>query len=305
MKIATKPSRALARVLVIAGWIAPALTAASDGYRSLSVPYSSQNPITIGSGIDIDLINQQRYTCLNLDPDAARFLDGAGAVKTDATVELISDYKSLANTLNLEVDYKSKGDVSIAALKAGGSVEFSSKYENFAKDEDRSLAIVFKASSDFGRKGLSDFVLKKEFSDLIVNGKHDEFRSRCGTHTVVAQQNVVMVAIVVLLSDVTSSSKKALEATYKSNITASGSIGIAELSGSVDKKIVWKSLIEAASRVGKMKVQFASTGGAGVTDALKVMSIPDPAKIEEVLKTLKEAGSTFIQSNSAPAKFKN
>src|SRR5690606_10459250 len=76
-----------------------------------------------------------------------------------------------------------------------------------------------------------------------------------------------------------------------------------ELAGSVDKRVVWKSLIEAASRVGKMKVQFTSTGGAGVTDALKGMSIPDPAKVEDVLKTLNDAGSTFVQANSAPAKF--
>lgn len=290
-------------VALVVSALAPLPVNAQNDLRSLSVPYSSGNPTTIGSGIDVDLINQQRSTCLDIPAGAITFLDGPGAVRTDATIELVSDYKSLSKTLNLDVDYKSKGDVNFAAIKAGGSVEFSSKYEDFAKDESRSLAIVLKASSDFGRRGLSDYALKKEFADLLASGKYAAFREKCGTHTVVAQQNMAMVAIVVSLSDLSASSKRSLEATYKSNINGSGTINGVGLSGSVDKTIAWKSLVEAAKKVGRMNVQWASVGGAGITDALKVMTIPDPAKIDAVLKTLNEAGATLTQPNSAPAKF--
>ena len=299
-----KPQTACLWMLVLIGSaLAPIQARAQNDLRSLSVPYSSANPTTIGSGIDVDLINQQRFTCLDIPTGAVTFFDGPGAIRTDASIELVSDYKSLSKTLNLDVDYKSKGDVNFAAIKAGGSVEFSSKYEDFAKDESRSLAIVLKASSDFGRRGLSDYALKKEFAELLTSGKFGAFRERCGTHTVVAQQNMAMIAIVIALSDLSASSKRSLEASYKSNINASGTINGVGLSGNVDKTIAWKSFVEAAKKVGRMNVQWASVGGAGITDALKVMTIPDPAKIDAVLKTLNEAGATLTQPNSAPARF--
>ena len=149
---------------------------ASDDYRSLSVPWSDNNATTIGSGLDVDLINQQRFTCLSFKDDDVKWLDGAGAVKTTATIELVSDYQSLAKTLDLEVDYKSKADVGIAALKAGGSVDLNLKYATFAKDESRTLAIVVKALSNYGRRGLVKYTLDDRFAKLIREGKFDQFR---------------------------------------------------------------------------------------------------------------------------------
>lgn len=52
---------------------------AADDYRSLSVPWSNNNPTTIGSGLDVDLVNQQRFTCLTVGDSNIQWLDGAGA----------------------------------------------------------------------------------------------------------------------------------------------------------------------------------------------------------------------------------
>jgi len=151
--------------------------------RSLTVPYSADGAGSVGSGIDIDLVDQVRFTCVQFAPEDIRWLDGDGAVATEATVNLVTNYASLAKTLNLDVDYKSKADVSMAKLKAGASVDLSIKYEDFARDEERSLALVFKAQSDYGRQGLQPYQLQQEFNDLVAQGKFDVFRQRCGTHT--------------------------------------------------------------------------------------------------------------------------
>jgi hypothetical protein len=276
---------------------------ASDDYRVLSVPWSHDSPITIGSGLDIDLINQQRFSCLNFKDEDLKWLDSDGAVTTSETFELVTDYKSLAKTLGLEVDYKSKADVSIAALKGGGSLDLHLKYDSFAKDESRTAAIVVKAVSDYGRKGLRDYPLKSDFSSLIVAGKYDDFRQRCGTHTVVAEHRDALVAIVITLSDITSSSKQAFEGMYKTSINASGTLNAVTASASSDFSTNWKSLIEAASRIGTLKVSFESRGGAGISDATKVAITSDPTKIDQILAALTTIGSSFTKENSAPVEY--
>jgi hypothetical protein len=276
---------------------------AAEDYRILSVPWSNNNPTTIGSGLDVDLINQQRFTCLAFDDQAVKWLDGGGAVQTTSTIEMVSDYETLAKTLNLEVDYKSKADVGIAALKAGSSVNLNVKYDTFAKDESRTLAIVVKAFSDYGRKGLVKYSLDDKFSSLISDKMFDEFRAQCGTHTVVAQRNEAMVAVVIQLSDISAESKRTIQTAYNSTFGAKGSINGAEVSGNVEKQVKWKSLIETAKRMGTMKILFESRGGAGVSDALKVAVSSDPGKIDTILSALSSIGASFTQANSVPVEY--
>ncbi|MDR6384009.1 hypothetical protein [Paraburkholderia caribensis] len=276
--------------------------AAAD-YRTLSVPWSDNNPTTIGSGLDVDLINQQRFTCLTYGDADVKWLDGAGAIHTNVTVELVSDYRSLAKTLNLEVDYKSKADVSIAALKAGGHVDLNVKYQTFAKDEARTLAIVVKAFSDYGRRGLVKYVLDQKYASLIDAGKFDEFREKCGTHTVVAQHNEAMVAVVILLSDISAESKKTIETTYNSGFGAKGPIGGAEISGDTQLQTNWKNIIETARRLGNMQITFESRGGNGVSDALRLAVSSDPTKIDTILSSLAAVGASFTQINSVPVEY--
>ena len=215
----------------------------------------------------------------------------------------MSDYATLAKTLNLEVDYKSKAEVQITALKAGGNVNLNLKYDTFAKDESRTLAIVVKAFSDYGRKGLTKYKLEDEFAAMISAGKFAEFRQRCGTHTVVAQHNDAMVAVVIQLSDISAESKRALQTTYASSFGGSGVVNGVTISGSVETQAQWKSLIETARRMGTMKVSFESRGGAGVSDALKVAVTSDPAKIDTILASLSSIGASFTQANSAPVQY--
>jgi hypothetical protein len=182
--------------------------AGADELRSLSIPYSPMAGIAVGSGVDIDLVNQQRFTCLDFQGTDVRWLDGDGAIATNASVDLVTDYESLAKTLDLEVDYKSKADVGLAKLKAGAEVNLNVKYSDFAKDEARSLALVFSAKSDYGRQGLQPFHLQQEFQQLISDQKYDDFRKRCGTHSIVAVRRQSAVAVVVMISELTHSAKK-------------------------------------------------------------------------------------------------
>lgn len=272
-------------------------------YRELSVPYSSTTPTVIGAGVDVDLINQNRSVCLDNSADRLQWLDGAGAISTEASIELVSSYKALERTLGLEVDYKSKGSVNIQAIKAGASVDLNMKYSEMAKDESRSLAIVVKGQSNFGRRGLMKYELLPEFKTMLDNGQLDKFRERCGTHSVVAQQNEVMVAVVILVTELTSSTKSSLEGLYKSSINASGTIKIAEVSGSSDKSVAWKNVVETAFQLGAVSVTFASRGGTGVADALKVLTVPNPREVANIVQTINGLGPSFTQANSAPVKY--
>jgi hypothetical protein len=272
-------------------------------YRELSVPWSSSAATYIGSGIDVDLINQNRNICLDNSGDRVQWLDGAGALSTEATIELVSSYKALERTLGLEVDYKSKGSVNMKAIKAGASVDLNIKYSQMAKDESRSLAIVVKGQSNFGRRGLTKYEFLPEFKALLTNGQLDTFRARCGTHSVVAQQNEVMVAVVILVTDLTSSTKSSLEGLYKSSVNASGTIKMAEVSGSSDKSVAWKNVVETAFQLGSVSVTFASRGGTGVADALKVLTVPNPREVANIVQTINGLGPSFTQANSAPVKY--
>ncbi|BAN22494.1 putative uncharacterized protein [Caballeronia insecticola] len=286
--------------MVIACCLLVPLAHGTDDYRSLSIPRSNNNAITIGSGIDVDLVNQQRSACLNYKDSDVAWLDGAGAVQTNATIELVSDYTSLAKTLNLEVDYKSKADVNFAALKAGASSSLNIKYDSFAKDENRNLAIVVKAFSDYGRRGLTQYSLDEKFRHLIDDKKFDEFRTACGTHTVVAQHNQSMVAVVLLISASSAASKKSIEATYKTAFEGKATINAVGVSGNVEMGTRWKTIVETAERLGKIKIDFESRGGAGISDALKVAVSADPENINSILSTLTTIGTSFTQTTSAP-----
>lgn len=276
---------------------------AADDLRTLSVPYKTDSAITLGSGLDIDLINQQRDSCLEFVDADIKWLDSDGAVATTASMELVSDYKSLAKTLNLEVDYKSKADVSIAKLKAGGSLDLNLKYEDFAKDENRSVAIVVKAYSDYGRRGLRSYPLKKEFKDLVEQGKFDAFRQRCGTHIVVAEHRNAMVAVVITLTEVTASSKRAFEGMYKTHFEVDGPVKVATVKASSDFTTKWKSLIDSASRLGRLDVKFESRGGAGIADATKFAITGDPAKVDQILAALGTVGESFTREKAAPVEY--
>ncbi len=275
----------------------------ADDLRSLSVPYKTDSAITIGSGLDIDLVNQQRDSCLEFGDSDIKWLDTDGAIATTASMELVSDYKSLARTLNLEVDYKSKADVGIAKLKAGGSLDLNLKYEDFAKDETRSVAIVVKAFSDYGRRGLRSYPLKKEFRDLVEQGKSEMFRQRCGTHIVVAEHRNAMVAVVITLTEVTASSKRAFEGMYKKHFEVAGPIKVATVKASSDFTTKWKSLVEAASRLGRLDVKFESRGGAGIPDATKLAITGDPTKVDQILAALGTVGDSFTREKAAPVEY--
>lgn len=276
---------------------------ADEDFRTLTVPYSGSGAESVGSGIDVDLVNQARFTCLEFQQTELRWLDSSGAISTDATVELVSNYASLAKTLNLEVDYKSKADVSFAKLKAGAEMNLNIKYEGFAKDESRSLALVFKAQSDYGRQGLQPYRLQQPFTDLVSAGDHDGFRRRCGTHTIVAVQRKSSVAVVLEISELTASAKKSIETLYKTAVSASGPIKAVDVSASTDKSVGLKSLIESASKVGSLRVQFESRGGMGISDAMKASIVANPANVEQILTNVSQIAGSFTQESSAPVQY--
>jgi len=276
---------------------------AADDYRSLSVPWSDKTPVALGTSIDIDLINQTRYTCLTNKPEDEKWLDGAGAVSTTVTVELVTNYQSLSKTLNLETDYKSKADINFEAVKAGGNLDLNLKYDTFAKDENRTLALVVKAQSNFGRRGLTQYKLDDKFVKLIAMGNYDEFRTACGTHTVVAQSNQAMVAVVIQLSDTSSQTKQTIESTYKSTFGASGTVSGVGVSGSAEMQAKWKSVVEAAKRLGTMRVIFESKGGVGLSDGLKLAISSNPENIDTILAALGSVGASFTQEKAAPVNY--
>lgn len=278
--------------------------AAADDTVSLAVPYSATQTTTIGSGLDFDLINQARFSCAPVAEADIVWLDSQGAIATKATIELVTSYSSLAKTLNLESDYKSKADVSIVALKGGASVHLNVKYDTFAKDESRSLALVVKAQSDYGRKGLRNApALDKKYQDLIDNKKYSEFRQRCGTHIVLAEHRMSMVAVVITLSDVSSSARQSLQSMFETSGKFGGTIDAAAVSASSEMATTWKQLIETAARLGKMHIDFESKGGQGISDALKLKITNDPTKIDQILEKLAEVGGSFTNNNSAVVEY--
>jgi hypothetical protein len=270
---------------------------------AVSIPWSNTNAISVGTGIDVDLIDQQRGTCLAQTAADVGWMDNAGAAHTLSSMELVSTYQALTKTLSLEVDYKSKADLDIGALKAGGSLNLNLKYDTFAKDESRTLAIVLKAWSDYGRKGLSKYSLDTVSEKLVTDGSYEEFRARCGTHTVVAQHNEAMLAVVIQMSDLSAAAKQTLETSYSRNFNASGAIDAAKLSGSSELQANWKTFMETASKLSKVTVTFESKGGAGIPDALKVAVGPDATRIDAILSALQSVGPSFSQSTSAPTKY--
>ncbi|WP_091137655.1 hypothetical protein [Nitrosospira sp. Nsp14] len=240
---------------------------------------------------------------MNFNEEDIKWLDSSGATQTSSTIELVSDYKSLAKTLELDVDYKAKGDVSIAALKAGASLQLNSKYQDFARDESRTLAIVVKAVSYYGRKGLREYKLKQPFDQYILAGNHEEFRTRCGTHTVVAESRQSMVSAIIMITDLGRTSKTSLENLYKSTFSASGAIEAVKVEASDELTLKWKNIVDTASKLGTMKISFESRGGSGVSDALKIAASNNPEDIKAILTSLTSLGSSFTQSKSAPYEY--
>lgn len=271
--------------------------------KAVAIPWSTANALTIGTGVDVDLIDQQRGTCLEQNATDVIWLDGTGATQTQSKMELVTSYESLTNTLNLEVDYKSKANLDFSALKAGGSLNLNVKYDTFAKDESRTLAIVFKAWSDYGRRGLAKYSLDTAKAKLIAEGKYAEFRAACGTHTIVAQHNEAGLAVVILLMDLTAESKRALETSFSTNFSAAGSVEAVKLSGSIDMQANWKTFMTTASRLSKVQVTFESKGGAGISDSVKVAVAPDPTRLDAILTALQSVSPSFTQSASVPVQY--
>ena len=290
-------------VAVIAAGAPPAWSADVEDVN-MAVPYSATLPTTVGTGLDFDLINQARFTCAPVKETDLIWLDTQGSIETKATIELVTDYTSLAKTLNLEVDYKSKADVSIAALKGGASVDMNIKYDTFAKDESRTLALVVKAQSDYGRKGLRNRPpLDAKYQALIDSGDFAKFRELCGTHTVTAEHHTAMIATVITLSDVSASARQSLQTMFKTGANFGGTISAATVSGSVDMTTTWKQLIETGNQLGKMHIDFESKGGLGIPDATKLAITNDPRKLDVILAQLATVGTSFTKENSGIAEY--
>lgn len=264
------------------------------------LPYDEQSAIFVGMGIDPEITDIARSPCLAYEAEAMEWIDTEGAVATKFSVEVVSNYESLAKTLHFGLDYSSLGSVSAEVLS--GSVEHSLKLkrDEFAKEEERTLNLIVKAESSYGRRGLRQYSLKPEYSQLIAEKKYDEFRSSCGTHTVIAEQRTSVVAIVITIRNLNKASKESIESNLVQKMSGGAKIEAVNAKVESNLSVTWNRIIDQARALGTLSATFESKGGKGIPNAVQVAIISNPQDIDKILENLSEIAKDFTKENSAP-----
>ena len=272
---------------------------ASAAPGEITIPYSATGNKTVGDSINIEFPATALGRCVTYDTSAMKW-DTAGAISSNGTIEILSDYTMDKSAIDLDLGIKTAGEIKAGTFNANTSLDASYKSSRIRSNEERTISIVFHAFADYGRYLIENYSIKPglpSFQDIKA------FRSACGTHFIRGQHRISELAIFVEILMSSKSGKDVLDASLTRTIGGGGTIAGITGSGSATLSAAYKSIIDFARESGTVRVDYRALGGPGIKAAGEAAKLTDPADLKKLSDTASTVSASFDQANSAVAEY--
>lgn len=260
------------------------------------IKYHSDINLHMGSAFDAHYTIDQKQQCI--DYDEIEWVDGGGAVETTLEMELVDNYKKLYERMNLDLNFEASAKIN-KIIKGEVSADFKSKFEKKHKLEDRTVTLLIKARSDYGRRAMRNQRLKPEFQKMIDEGRYQEFVQKCGRFFINQEKRGAEVYVLIHIRDLSKSAQKKLVIDYKDSFKASFKF----VDVSVDKKIHYERFISTAAKLGKIEVSYHAVGTDGMSALDALVSNFNPKNIEGILNAMSSVMANSNKENAAPLQY--
>jgi hypothetical protein len=259
------------------------------------IPYSSASNRTIGDAINIDFPNAAIGRCVDYSNDDIKW-DNEGAISSDGSVQILSDYTREKEEVDLDLGLKASGKIKAGVFNANTALDATFHTNRIRANDDRSISIVFHSSADYGRRMIEDYKVKDGGPSVEPL---PAYRAICGTHFIRGQRRASELAIFVEITTSSRSGKDALNASLSRTIGGGASLKAFSGEGSATVTAAYKSIIEFARESGTVHVEYSALGGPGIKAAGDAAKITDPADLVKLSQIASDVAGLFTQANSS------
>lgn len=268
--------------------------AAAQSAGELLLPYSPTGSITLGDAIDIDAPFASVGRCVTYQKDDLKW-DTGGAVNSDGTIEINSDYNRRKRDDDITLGLKTTADVKAGVFSGKATTDASYHRNTVREDEDRLTTISFRATADYGRLLIENYAPISGMADPSSSA----FRRKCGTHFVRGQHRISELAILVEITSASHTGKDALDASLTQTFGGGGGTKVVTANGSTELKATYKSIIDFAQTAGKVRIDYRALGGPGIKAAGASAKLVDPKDFDKLAQIVSGVADDFDQNNSS------
>jgi len=242
--------------------------------------------LTLGKGLDPAQPNEEKRICFDF-PEPNKKTEGA--LKTTASIEVLENTRNITAILN----YDTNIDANLLFFSANTQFDFDNTYTL----DKRSVSVVVKASTEYGRLFLKKPVLLPEYAEMLDKKQFNQFRTFCGSRLVTTEVRGATVAVVITIENASS------ELISKLKITGSGGKSVAGIGAKA--KAMFEAEYRDKSTNNEVRAQLFAVGGNGISDLDKVVQnmVRRGERLDEIADGLQKFISGFTVDNSAPVRF--
>jgi hypothetical protein len=247
----------LAKIISCIAIVAASGPWGADARADVVFDYAGNSPVSLGRSIDIRLPTVTKNDCLDSiawqwdESEPAKEGTPGGVQRVSVNAEYIDDYRDLFEQLHFNASFKGSATIKEAiTVGAEANIDYGTEFTGKYSD----LSYIVMAQYEFGRRRLKTATLKKEYLDLIHEGKYTDFIEACGTHFAISEDRWADAAIIVNIDKLDESMKRRIEFTYKSKADVV-KIGSGEMALDAEKEI------KSIHRYGSQHLKFDAHGG--------------------------------------------
>lgn len=247
--------------------------------------YHPDSVLSLGGGFNPQSLFDGYLECIEYDDSVST--DGEGAGDMEYASELITSKKEFMTHLGLS------SKVSAQGLFINGDAGVS--YLNNFSYLDNSLTLMIMAKVSFGRTSLPQKMhLGAEFKKLLDDGKHAEFKERCGTHFVNSVKSGAFLFALIKAQDVTEKTRTEFEA------HANLKVGNPIVGGGIDNR--FNSTLNSVAQSGSITIRIYANGGSGAT-ALENIVIDKELSVKDITREVHRYMKTMTVRNARPISY--
>lgn len=246
--------------------------------------YHPDSVLSLGGGFNPESLFNGYLSCIEYEGTVNT--DGDGAGDMEYVSELITSRKELMTHLGISSKISAQG------LFISGDAGIN--YLNNFSYLDNSLTLMIMAKVSFGRTSLPQKIsLSPEYKKLLEDGKHAEFKERCGTHFVNSVKSGAFMFALIRAQDVTEKTRSEFEA--HANLKVGGIVG-----GGTDNR--FNSTLNNLAQSGSITVRIYANGGAGVM-ALENIIIDRELSIKDITTQIHKYMKTMTVERARPISY--
>ena len=246
-------------------------------FASVNFGYSRGSHMALGEGVNVNFPTLKYQRCL----DFTKQDFDSGARETIMQSKLVSNDKEMEEVMKVDSLLKSNFRYGVGS----GNASFKHHSKSNFKETEKTLILMLKMSSDFGRVGMGQFSLKPKFKALLEEKNHEEFIKKCGTHFVDIENHEASAYLLVKITNLTKNTKKKIVNTFKSHFKYGASL----FSGGGDFNYTFDKLLKTVNKHSSLAIEIDSpNGGEGLSSLKKLVKQMATSDIKSIMAGMAE-----------------